>query len=80
MNRYTYKFQSVCPVNKKKIGYKLVIETTYLLMVEQLMVFIAENYEESFHENIADGLFDAFGGNQYLVADHHGVLIETWRE
>jgi hypothetical protein len=57
-----------------------VIETTYLLMVEELMAFLDKNHTESYHEDIADQVFEAFGGSQYLVANHHGVLIETWRE
>jgi hypothetical protein len=80
MNRYTYKFTSICPVNEKKISYQLIIETTQTIKVEDIMGFIEDNHKQSFHEVIADDLIDCFPGEHYLVAEHHGVLIETWRK
>lgn len=80
MNRYTYEFKSICPVNDKKISYQLVIETTETIKIEDIVDFLEHNHSNSFHEIIADDLIDRFPGNHYLVAKHHGVLIETWRK
>ena len=38
-----------------------------------------EDIQKGFHEDIADRLQRRFGGSQTLVADHHGVRIETTR-
>lgn len=80
MNRYTTKFDCICPVNQENIQYKLVIETEEMIMVEELTQHLKDHCSEGFHENIADDLFCCFGGVQKLVAIHHGVLIETLRK
>lgn len=79
MNRYSVKFKCVCPNNRKVINYTLVIESDEMIMVEELTQHIKDECSEGYHENIADELFNAFGGSQQLVAIHHGVLIETYR-
>lgn len=80
MNQYTYKFKCECPNNKQMIDYKLVIKTEKTIMVEDIVNHVLAECSEGYHENIADDLFCSFGGDQYLVAMHHGVLIETWRK
>lgn len=80
MNKYSYKFKCTCPVNQKNIQYSLTIETEEMIMVEKLTQHIKNHCSEGFHENIADDLFCSFGGLQKLVANHHGVLIETYRK
>ncbi len=79
VNQYTYKFWCICPNNKESIKYTLVIKTDKTIMVEDIVNHVLENHSEGYHESIADDLYCSFGGEQYLVANHHGVLIETWR-
>lgn len=79
MNRYTYNFKSVCPVNQQEIEYRLVIDTKEKILVEDLKEHLIKHHAESYHEEIADDLVCSFPGKQYLCAIHHGVLIETWR-
>lgn len=80
MNRYSVKFKCICPNNKKSISYALVIETEEMIMVEELTQHIKDHCSEGYHERIADDLFCSFGGKQQLVAIHHGVFIETYRQ
>lgn len=79
MNAYTTEFFSNCPNNGLRIKYRLRIETREVIPVEQIIAKV-ESITEGFHEEVADELVAAFGGAQTLVADHHGVTIETMRE
>lgn len=78
MNRYTYEFKCKCPNNQKMIDYKLVIETNEVIMVENLKEILS--VESAYHEDLAEKIQFKFPGNQYLVAFHDDVLIETWRK
>lgn len=78
MNTYTTEFFCACPNNGIRVKYKLKIETTDTVAVEQLVAQI-ESLDQLFHEEIADALIASFGGKQTLVADHHSVTIETMR-
>jgi hypothetical protein len=79
MNKYKTKFTSVCPVNHKKITYELEIRHTDKILVEDILETISKLLI-GYHENIADELFKKFGGEQTLIANHHGVFIETERK
>ena len=78
MNVYTTEFFANCPNNGLRIKYRLRIETHEAIPVEQITAKV-ESISEAFHEEVADELLSAFGGAQTLVADHHGVTIETTR-
>lgn len=78
MNIYTTEFFASCPNNGLRIKYDLRIETREAIPVEQILAKV-EAIGEGFHENVADELLDAFGGTQTLIANHHGVTIETKR-
>ncbi len=78
MNTYRTKFFAVCPVNSARIEYALQIKTDQRLMVEDLIDAVTL-IERGFHEDIADQLHREFGGVQTLIAEHHGVQIETIR-
>lgn len=78
MNAYTTEFFANCPNNGLRIKYRLRIETREVIPVEQITAKV-ESISEGFHEEVADELLLAFGGVQTLVADHHGVTIETTR-
>ncbi len=78
MNAYTTEFFTNCPNNGLRIKYRLRIETREVIPVEQITAKV-ETLHEGFHEEVADELLRAFGGVQTLVADHHGVTIETTR-
>ena len=79
MNKYKTKFTSVCPVNHKQITYELEIKHTDKILVEDILETISKLLI-GYHENIADELFKKFGGEQILIANHHGVFIETERK
>lgn len=78
MNTYRIEFHARCPVNNARIRYSLRIVAEEMIRVESLNDFV-EGISSGFHEDIADALHSKFGGRQTLVAEHHGVLIETER-
>lgn len=78
MNAYTTEFFATCPNGGARIKYRLRIETREMLMAEDI-VNACEETDEGFHEEIADAMLKRFGGVQKLVAEHHGVTIETTR-
>ena len=78
MNAYSTEFFATCPNNGIRIKYHLRIQTYETLAVEAILAAL-EATSEGFHEEVADELFARFGGVQTLVADHHGVTIETTR-
>lgn len=78
MNTYRTEFFAFCPVNAVRVKYALRIETKEVIKVEQIIDEVCM-HSDGYHEEIADDLFRAFGGRQTLVADHHGVTIETVR-
>jgi hypothetical protein len=79
MNKYSTKFIALCPVNNKPIIYQLKIKHIEKILVEDILETISE-FSSGFHESIADGLFEKFGGEQTLIANHHGVVIQTERK
>ena len=78
MNIYRYEFVAKCPVNEKPIAYKLVIQSTTTIYVEDIVNEV-NRHAKIFHEELADKLHLSFGGVQIMVAHHHGVDIETRR-
>ena len=78
MNTYTIEFFATCPNNGIRVKYRLQIETTEVIQVEQIVNEVML-LDRGYHEEIADQLQRVFGGRQTLVADHHGVTIETTR-
>lgn len=80
MNRYSTNFFCACPNNGVRIEYRLTIESGTVLSVEDIIEGIGINTDEpEYHETLADLLLERFGGQQTLVANHHGVTIETER-
>ena len=77
-NAYTTEFFATCPNNGTRVKYRLRIETHEMLAVEDIVATV-ENVGDSFHEELADEMLKRFGGKQMMVADHHGVTIETTR-
>lgn len=78
MNAYTTEFFAACPNNGLRIKYRLRIETREVIAVERIIDKV-QGMRSGYHETIADDLLAAFGGVQTLIADHHGVTIETTR-
>lgn len=79
MNIYTTKFVALCPVNNKPISYCLEIKHLDKIFVEEILEEV-KKFTALFHEEIADELFLKFGGRQRLIANHHGVVIQTERK
>lgn len=77
MNIYTQRFRATCPKNNCTVDYVLTIESTRMIMVEDIQA--AVNKLEGFHEDFADSLLRQFGGRQTLSAHHHGTDIQTIR-
>lgn len=79
MNVYEKQFVSVCPNNSQSIIYQLRVETDdKTVMVEHINTACAL-FSRNYHEDIANSLFNRFGGRQVLKAHHHGVDITTVR-
>lgn len=78
MNQYHRKFIANCPNNGEPIIFDLTIKTTKMIFVEHI-VTATSLIKQGFHEQIADDLYNRFGGYQVLTAHHHGVDIETIR-
>jgi hypothetical protein len=67
--------------NDVRIDYALRIETMQTLAVESIVDGIEiDTAEPRYHEELADLMLSRFGGMQTLIADHHGVTIETKRK
>lgn len=77
MNVYTYAFQAQCIKNAELIDYSLEIKTNAVIIVEELEAWPIP--EKAFHEDLADALFERFGGRQTLTATHGKVEIVTTR-
>ncbi len=78
MNTYKTKFFAKCPANGIRVEFHLSINTGSVIPVEDIVAEV-ESIKAGFHEEIADRLHSRFGGSQTMVADHHGVQIETIR-
>lgn len=80
MNKYVIEFVSQCPNDGTNVTYNLIIESKRMILLEDLNDFINENCLTGFHEQMADELFDRFGGCQYMQANHNLGFIETTRK
>ena len=82
MNQYERTFELACPNNDIPVRYHLTIRSRDVLWVEDIVAFTQSlpGTDKPYHENIADAAFARFGGEQELVAEHHGVRITTTRE
>ena len=78
MNTYRAEFHARCPANGARIHYRWTLTTTDVVRVEAINDTL-DAQREGFHEDFADGLSQCFGGTQTLIAEHHGVTIETTR-
>lgn len=81
MNIYRHVFIGPCPNNERAIDYYLEIRAQRVIMVEEIVAECerAKTAEKPYHETIADRLYAKFGGQQTMMAFHHGVWIETRR-
>lgn len=77
MNIYRHQFVSKCPVNLDAIIYSLEIQKNDFIPAEAIEK--ACKVEMTLHENLANNLFEEFGGKQVLKAVHGRVEIETIR-
>jgi hypothetical protein len=78
VNTYKADFHARCPVNGARIHYRWTLNTFAVVPVESINDTL-DARREGLHEDIADALFFCFGGTQTLIAEHHGVTIETLR-
>lgn len=76
---YETSFIATCPTNGLGVQYHLKITLKHMVMVEDILEEVA-SIETGYHEDIADRLAERFGGDQELVADHHGVKITSYRK
>lgn len=77
-NIYKHWFVAQCPNDGDQIYYKLQIRTTKTIFVEHIKAATAL-IKAGIQEQIADGLFDQFGGELRIWGTHQGVEIETVR-
>jgi hypothetical protein len=78
MNIYRHTFSAVCPADGETIIYRLEIRSLVMIHVEHIKTSTAL-IKKGWHEQIADRLSEAFGGDQTIIATHQGVEIETVR-
>lgn len=78
MNRYSTEFFAFCPANGVRVKYELTIRTDRMIEVEEIVNKVTLHHR-GYHEDIADQLYECFGGLQVLHAYHHGVTIKTIR-
>lgn len=78
MNVYSSEFFAFCPSNGVRVKYALTITTDRTIQAEEIVNEVTLHHK-GYHEEIADQLYDSFGGSQVLVAHHHGVTIKTFR-
>jgi hypothetical protein len=78
VNVYRTEFFARCPNNGVRVKYLLSVETADVLSVEEIIAGV-DQFDEGFHEEIADALLQMLGGSQTLIAEHHGVTIESRR-
>ncbi len=77
-NTYRHTFTATCPSDEEIIVYRLEIRSQEMIRVERIKTATAL-IKEGWHEQIADGLAERFGGDQVIKAVHQGVEIETVR-
>lgn len=78
MNIYRHTFAAVCPADGEMIIYSLEIRSLVMIHVEHIKT-AAALIKKGWHEQIADRLSEALGGDQTITATHQGVEIETVR-
>lgn len=79
MNTYEKQFIAKCPNNGEMILYQFRLEVkNRMVMVEHINTACAL-HKTGYHEDIANALFERFGGVQTLKARHDGVDITTER-
>jgi hypothetical protein len=78
MNTYRHTFAAVCPSDGETIIYRLELRSPSMIHVEHIKA-AAALIKKGWHEQIADRLSEALGGDQTITATHQGVEIETVR-
>jgi hypothetical protein len=77
-NTYRHTFTAACPSDGETIVYQFELRTTAMIHVEHIKAATAL-IKKGWHEQIADRLSEALGGDQTIIATHQGVEIETVR-
>ena len=80
VNTYAVRFIASCPNNDVPVVYALSITTDGRVISVEQIVEETQRIHRGYHEDIADQLLERLGGRQTLVAQHHGVEIQTIRE
>lgn len=78
MNIYRFDFAARCPTNDACVQYQCEIRSSRMILADDLSAWAAAQVK-GFHEEFADSLSSRFGGQQKIVAVHHGIEIETIR-
>ncbi|WKL53364.1 hypothetical protein Q1W70_01880 [Pseudomonas kielensis] len=78
MNTYRHTLAAVCPSDCELIIYRLEVRSPAMIYVEHIKAATAI-IKKGWHEQIADRLSEALGGDQTIIATHQGVEIETVR-
>jgi hypothetical protein len=78
VNIYRHTFAAVCPSDGELIIYQLEVRSPLMIRVERIKEETAV-IKKGWHEQIADRLAEALGGDQKIIAKHQGVEIETVR-
>ena len=78
MNIYRHTFAAVYPSDGELIIYRLEVRSPAMIHVEHIEA-ATTIIKKGWHEQIADRLSEAVGGDQTIIATHQGVEFETVR-
>ena len=78
MNHYRHMFAAQCPSDGETIIYQLELQSPIMVRVESIKSATAA-IKQGWHEQIADQLAEALGGDQTIIATHQGIEIKTVR-
>jgi hypothetical protein len=84
---YDFNVICVCPNDKEKIKYSVILETEFTIMVEDILdLSLSVAFKEMYQENLTEELFLRFEKNDHPIkkiitrGTHQGVTIVCEKE
>lgn len=75
-NHYAVSFVGKCPVDGEAVDYVWRLQTEKLVMAEDMLEVVNGELSKSLHEQMADALFEQFGGVQRIDATHKSGRVQ----
>ncbi len=77
MNKYTVHFTCLCPNDNETISYKTIIETTQMIMVEDINDYVFSlSKDKMYQEDVTEKIATKFKSSVTTFGSHQGVEIE----